>query len=504
METSNAPINPLPPPLSHLKREVERSRFQLLVDDKRLRIAAMTIVVVTLTVSTLGYLVAQKVNYSALPTNPTLADSDQLQQSLESGVALAPFEAMTLEQAKTTAETALSEFVELEILFNENFLPTEKSKKSFEEATSLATQGDAAFIETDYIQASKYYAEAGAIVRGLISTTEREIAEITTELRKSIDNLNESQARELSASLDARIQENQTTLALKKRIASLPVIVSKMREARNFELEEEYGKALSLYAEIKDLDPATVSLQGRIDSAQAGSNRVMVNSLLSTGFTALSERNFGVSRNSFTSALKLDPKNLAAIGGLQQVQKLDDVRWIRAKLSKAEELIGLEQWRSATTVYDEILNRDRNILSATEGKRRAQQLEYVFKVLTEVNKTPNKLSDSRLFTDAERVLQTATKLDSIGDKLGASIAEAEKNLDDYRYPITITLVSNNLMDVSVSNVGRLGSFDEINLELRPGQYTVRASQDGCKDIYQTVEFRPGRDSLLLECTPLLL
>ena len=277
-----------------------------------------------------------------------------------------------------------------------------------------------------------------------------------------------------------------------------------MREARNFELEEEYGKALSLYADIKDLDPATVSLQGRIDSAQAGSNRVKVNSLLSTGFTALSERNFGVSRNSFTSALKLDPKNLAAIGGLQQVQKLDDVRWIRAKLSKAEELIGLEQWRNATTVYDEILNRDRNILSATEGKRRAQQLEYAFKVLTEVNKAPNKLSDSRLFTDAERVLQTATKFDSIGDKLKASIAEAEKNLDDYRYPITITLVSNNLMDVSVSNVGRLGSFDEINLELRPGQYTVRASQDGCKDIYQTVEFRPGRDSLLLECTPLLL
>ena len=90
------------------------------------------------------------------------------------------------------------------------------------------------------------------------------------------------------------------------------------------------------------------------------------------------------------------------------MQKLDDVRWIRAKLSKAEELIGLEQWRNATTVYDEILNRDRNILSATEGKRRAQQLEYVFKVLTEVNKTPNRLSDSRLFTDAERVLQTAT------------------------------------------------------------------------------------------------
>ena len=152
---------------------------------------------------------------------------------------------------------------------------------------------------------------------------------------------------------------------------------------------------------------------------------------------------------------------------------------------KRQELIGLEQWRSATTVYDEILNRDRNILSATEGKRRAQQLEYVFKVLTEVNKTPNKLSDSRLFTDAERVLQTATKLDSIGDKLRGSIAEAEKNLDDYRYPITITLMSNNLMDVSVSNVGRLGSFDEINLELRPGQYTVRASQDGCKAVSYT-------------------
>ena len=119
-----------------------------------------------------------------------------------------------------------------------------------------------------------------------------------------------------------------------------------MREARNFELEEEYEKALSLYAVIKDLDPATRSLQGRIDSAQAGANRVKVNSLLSTGFTALSERNFELSRNSFKSVLELDAKNLPADGGLQQVQKLDDVRWIRTKLSKAEELISLEQWRT--------------------------------------------------------------------------------------------------------------------------------------------------------------
>lgn len=504
MKTNSAPIDPVPPPLSHLKQEVRRSQFQNLIDDRRLKIAALTIAVVTLTVSTLGYLVAQKVNYSVLPTNPTLADSEQLQQPSESDVALAPFEAMTLEQVKTSAETALSEFVELEILFNDKFLPTEKSRQSIEEAASSATRGDSAFMTKDYLQASKYYAEAGSIILELINTSEREIAEITNKLGKSIDNLNESQASELFENLDARIQENQTTLALKQRIASLPVIVSKMREARNFELEEEYEKALSLYAVINDLDPATRSLQGRIDSAQAGANRVKVKSLLSTGFTALSERNFELSRNSFKSVLELEAKNLPADGGLQQVQKLDDVRWIRTKLSKAEELISLEQWRTAIAVYDEILTRDGNIFLATEGKRRAQQLEYVFKVLTEVNKNPNRLSDSRLFADAERVLQTATKLGSLGDQLRESTEQAEKNLDDYRYPITITLMSNNLMDVSVSNVGQLGSFDKINLELRPGQYTVRASQDGCKDIYQTVEFRPGRDSLLLECTPLLL
>ena len=123
----------------------------------------MTIVVVTLTVSTLGYLVAQKVNYSVLPTNPTSADSEQLQQSSESDVALAPFEAMTLEQAKTSADTELSEFVELEILFNDKFLPTEKSRQSIEEAASSATRGDSAFMTKDYLQASKYYAHLSPV-----------------------------------------------------------------------------------------------------------------------------------------------------------------------------------------------------------------------------------------------------------------------------------------------------------------------------------------------------
>ena len=146
MKTNSAPIDPVPPPLSHLKQEVQRSQFQNLIDDRRLKIAALTIAVVTLTVSTLGYLVAQKVNYSVLPTNPTLADSEQLQQPSESDVALSPFEAMTLEQVKTSAETALSEFVELEILFNDKFLPTETSRQSIEEAASSATRGDSAFM----------------------------------------------------------------------------------------------------------------------------------------------------------------------------------------------------------------------------------------------------------------------------------------------------------------------------------------------------------------------
>ena len=60
-------------------------------------------------------------------------------------------------------------------------------------------------------------------------------------------------------------------------------------------------------------------------------------------------------------------------------------------------------------------------------------------------------------------------------------------------------MSDNATDIIVSNIGRIGRFERRVLNLRPGQYTIRGSQSGCKDIYVSIEVLPGIEPIDLTC-----
>ena len=54
-------------------------------------------------------------------------------------------------------------------------------------------------------------------------------------------------------------------------------------------------------------------------------------------------------------------------------------------------------------------------------------------------------------------------------------------------PLTVSLVSDNVTDVSIYKVGKLGSFETRQLDLRPGTYVAVGSRPGYRDV--RLEFR---------------
>ena len=54
-------------------------------------------------------------------------------------------------------------------------------------------------------------------------------------------------------------------------------------------------------------------------------------------------------------------------------------------------------------------------------------------------------------------------------------------------PLTVTLVSDNVTNVSIYKVGKLGSFETHELDLRPGTYVAVGSRPGYRDV--RLEFR---------------
>jgi len=99
--------------------------------------------------------------------------------------------------------------------------------------------------------------------------------------------------------------------------------------------------------------------------------------------------------------------------------------------------------------------------------------------------------------EAIMLLQEASKIDPKGPRLTGKVEALERLLTVAQTPLRITLVSDNLTDVAVYKVGRLGKFLTKELDLRPGTYTVVGSRNGFKDVRKKLVVKPGEKDLHL-------
>ena len=97
------------------------------------------------------------------------------------------------------------------------------------------------------------------------------------------------------------------------------------------------------------------------------------------------------------------------------------------------------------------------------------------------------------------ILEDAQNLNQAGPELEDLISQVTDLLVLYRDPVEVVLISDNNTDIIVSNVGRLGTFERKTLSLRPGQYTIRGSQNGCRDIFMSLDVLPGIDPIDVSC-----
>ena len=208
-----------------------------------------------------------------------------------------------------------------------------------------------------------------------------------------------------------------------------------------------------------------------------------VQELLTSGFKLLESESFELARRAFQRVLDLDSENQTARSGLEQIAVNNDLYTIKEKTSVGETELSSGKWENARQTYEEILLIDSNIQTAIEGRNLAISHQRVEDLLTKINAEPFKLSSEKLFLEAQAILREAQDLEFQTGKLVDLIERTSKLLSVYAEPVDVVLHSDNATDILISNVGRIGKFQKKIVSLRPGRYTIRGSQIGCKDIY---------------------
>ncbi|MCH8060624.1 MAG: hypothetical protein IIA11_09225, partial [Proteobacteria bacterium] len=102
---------------------------------------------------------------------------------------------------------------------------------------------------------------------------------------------------------------------------------------------------------------------------------------------------------------------------------------------------------------------------------------------------PDSLSAPSIMHAATVLIVDITRMSRIGPRLGDQRDELSRLLKRAATPLTVQLVSDNVTDVSIYQVGKLGSFTTHELNLRPGTYVAVGSRPGFRDV--RLEFRVG-------------
>ena len=484
-------VKPESPPLSHLGRE---RRLNTGTDTRVYMVLGLVLV------SAILFLVFWGSNAPSndLPTVNTTAAERQPSNS-STRVAETPFAETQRQRAREQAQVALAQFVERQIQLEDNMQVQVWGAELLAEAVTLAQEGDLHFAAEDYAQAITTYEQAATNIAEVIATGEELVAGAVASARSAIDQRQTAQA-DTALTEALLIQPNHPERAsLTRRIANLEQVISLIRTAKNHQLAGRFQDALDTYQAVRTLDPETTGLAALEAEVRQAAEDEQINQYISQGFAQLNSANYSAARQAFQNALNLAPDNPVAQGGLEQVSKEYDLDQISKFRNAAQAAMANERWDDAMQQYQAILNLDNNIQFASSGLDSARAHNDAEKLLTAINKEPTRLSNQTLYLQAQDILTEAQSLSHIGNNLQALLTSTETLLVQYRDPVAVTLISDNATDITISNIGRVGFFERKDMTLRPGQYTIRGSQAGCRDIYLTVLIVPGVEQLDLSC-----
>jgi hypothetical protein len=161
-----------------------------------------------------------------------------------------------------------------------------------------------------------------------------------------------------------------------------------------------------------------------------------------------------------------------------------------------------ETWDQALEYYRQVLGIDPTIQFAVRGATRAEERLRLDKRVQYYMDHPDDLGNDTYLEKAAQLVAELRQISPQGPRLKSQIATLDRMVQNARTVIEVTLTSDELTEVTVYRVGRLGRFLTRTLELRPGTYTIAGARDGYKDVRHTLRIRPGQGptQIVVQCT----
>jgi Flp pilus assembly protein TadD len=411
-----------------------------------------------------------------------------------------PADPARLAADKAAAERKLAEFLEAK----KNLDRTGASvwgAAAYAEMDGLAQEADTHFMHEEYASAAGRYDQATAIASQLNDRTAEALQQLLVEGRNALDQGRGTQAQDkfrIALMIDPANAPAHKGL---KRAGTIEEIIQLIDSGGKHEADGQLSAAQADYRKALSIDPDSEKAQQALSRVTVRANDQQYQQLMSQGLTALHQKDYQRAGAALLKARALKPDSSEAADALLQVDQAQRLARIDRLREKARIADQSEQWQQALEAYLAVLDIDKNIQFAARGRDRAQERIRLAKRLNYYIAQPRALESDQQLDKAALLLSEAKTTEPQGPRLAAQIKELEKLVAAFRMPADVLIESDNMTQVAVYKVGRLGRFEQHELKLRPGTYTVVGARDGYKDVRREIVVTPGQASLRLtiEC-----
>jgi tetratricopeptide (TPR) repeat protein len=357
----------------------------------------------------------------------------------------------------------------------------------YRRAQQAYAAGDTAYLENNFDLANEKYQEAFDALEPLVGQVDRIFNTTLADAEQALLNGDTADALRLYDLAVAISPSHGPARAGLVRAQNLDEVLSLTEQGLSHERNLELDAAAQSFERALELDPDWEVAKNGLQRVKGTVNDLEFDQRMTEGLTALAENNFLAARAAFRMAQELQPGSPEPADGLLQVDQGLRLGNIAALEREAGRLERAERWRESAESYERLLELDGNLSFAQDGLSRSRQRIALHKQLDDYIANPDSLSANRTMQTATKLVVDITRMPEIGPRLTEQRDELSRLLKRAATPLTVELVSDNVTDVSIYKIGKLGNFNATELSLRPGTYVAVGSRPGYRDV--RLEFR---------------
>ncbi len=427
--------------------------------------------------------------------NPAITEPNTDISTVDAGLERSPFAEAQLQKQRRAAQEALQRVLELQEMLQDLQVGV-WAAEAYQSAIAVAEAGDEAYRARDFEHASTLYLKAGEALLELEASIPRRIAAIQNSLVAAIEAGESVSAQGALNTLQLLAPNEVSTAQFAARVTAIPTVMAAMAAAKAAFDQESYAQAVS---EIEAAVAADAQHQGAkavLEVYRREERAANFRAAMGEGYDALDEGAFQKARQAFLRADTLRPGAPEIAIARTELENAETRATLVQLQDRARQLERAEDWQGALDSYQEAQNIDASLVFAKDGIARSKPRLALATALTEIVEASERLVDTRLLAQARETLAQAKAIPDPGARLIAQIKEAELAIQYASTPVSVTLTSDGLTDITVLRVRRLGPFSETALTLRPGQYTAMGVRNGFRDVRVNFEVTPDNTGVV--------